>query len=316
MTSRSGQLPPDAPHGNGQPSPDGWWVRGAKARMPTKVKEGAKVPFRAYGVMTSPLRQLPTYLVIGAKRCGTTSLQRYLLAHPQVAPLFPRTAHVKGAHYFDRNAYRPLSWYRSFFPARLSGKTSVCGDVSPYYFIHPHAAERAAATVPGAKIIALLRDPVERAVSQYRDEVKCGHETLSLADALAAEATRLDADLTQRSADPRWYGFVHEHLCYRTWGRYAEHLSRWSGYFPRDQILLLRSVDLFERPHATYQAVTDFLGLAPYLPPTFARYNATWGGSGDVGVVGDLREYYRRHDEELRRAWPMPHGWSWSSGGK
>lgn len=292
---------------------DSRWVRAAKGRTPPNVKETAKASLRAYGMVTSPLRQLPTYLVIGAKRCGTTSLQNYLLAHPQVAPLFPRAAHLKGAHYFDRNAYRSVSWYRSFFPARLPGKSLVCGDASPYYFIHPHAAERAAATVPAVKIIALLRDPVERAISQYRDEVKCGHETLSLPDALAAEAVRLNPDLTERSADLRWGSFVHEHLCYRTWGLYAEHLARWSAYFARDQILLLRSIDLFERPQATYQTVTDFLGLAPYLPPTFARYNATTEGSADVTVAGELRQYYRPHDEELRCSWPMPHRWAWSS---
>lgn len=308
------------------PAPDSWsgdrgwiseahWLRSAKAHTSPSLKAGAKVAMRSYGVVTGPLRQLPTYLLIGAKRCGTTSLQRYLLAHPQVAPLFPRAAHVKGAHYFDRNAYRPLVWYRSFFPMRLPTRSVICGDASPYYLIHPYAAERAAAAVPGAKIIAILRDPVERALSHYRDEVTCGHEPLSLPEALAAENVRLDPDLATRAADPRWDGFVHEHLCYRTWGRYAEHLARWSSVFPREQILLLRSTDLFQRPEATYRAVTDFLKLAPFTPQVFGRYNATSAAGGDPAVVRDLRRYYQPHDEALRRLWPMPHGWVWGSKG-
>lgn len=294
---------------------DAGFLLGAKAHAPSSVKAATKAALRLYGVATSPLRQLPTYLVIGAKRCGTTSLQSYLLAHPQVTPLFPPMAHVKGAHYFDRNAYRPLAWYRSFFPARLRPQPSVCGDASPYYFIHPHAAERAAAVVPAAKVIALLRDPVERALSQYRDELRLGHETLSLSEALDAETSRAGSDLVRRAADPRWDSFVHEHLCYRTWGRYAEHLSRWSSCFPREQILLLRSIDLFERPQATYRTVTDFLGLAPFLPSTFVRYNGTSPQPPDGPVVAELRTYYRPFDAALRRVWPMPHGWAWSSTG-
>src|SRR4051794_3792004 len=148
--------------------PDGSGTRTAKRLAPENAKQLAKSALRQFGVATSSRRRMPDVLLIGAKRSGSTSLHNYLLQHPQVAPLFPRAAHVKGAHYFDRNATKPLSWYRSFGTIdRSDAKRKITVDGSPYYFIHPSAAYAAAATLPHAKVIVLLRDPSSRALSQY-----------------------------------------------------------------------------------------------------------------------------------------------------
>lgn len=271
-------------------------VRGAKRLLPSPAKRATGTVLRAYGTLTAPWRSLPDFLVIGAKRCGSTSLYSYVLQHPDVAPMFPAAEGKKGTHYFDRHSTRSMPWYRSHFPRSSSGR--LCGEASTYYFSHPYSAQRAAATVPGAKLVALLREPGERAFSQYRDEVKNGNETLSFADALAREPERLEPELERMRADPHYYSFRHEHLSYLTWGRYAEHLERWLEVFPRDQLLVLRSEDLFAEPERVFRRVTDFLGLTPFAPP-FRRYNEAPAGRLDPAARALLTTYYEPHNARL-----------------
>jgi hypothetical protein len=289
--------------------PDGSATRAAKRLAPERAKKTAKSMLRGIGVATSPLRGTPDVLLIGAKRTGSTSLHNYLLQHPTVAPLFPRAAHVKGAHYFDRNAWRPESWYRSFGPMRVPGRHRTSVDGSPYYLIHPTAAAASAAAVPHAKVIVLLREPAQRALSHYWDEVKLGHEPLSFEDALAAEPSRLAGEVDRIKADPHYWSLAHEHLSYRLWGQYAEHLAPWIDAYGRDRILVLRSEDLFADPASTFRRVTDFLELDAYAPP-FKRFNAA-PRAGDVDpVVRQLRDSYRDANAELGELVGMPDLWT------
>lgn len=286
--------------------PDPGVVRAAKRLLPRPAKEVVGGVLRGAGMVTSPLRTSPTYLLVGAKRCGSTSLHRYLLEHPQVAPLFPAAQHKKGTHWFDRHYDRSPAWYRSHFPLRAGGK--VGGESSTYYFSHPHSPSRAAEHVPDAKIIALLREPVGRAYSQYRDEVKNGNESLSFAEALAAEPGRTALEHERMRAEPGYHSFVHEHLAYREWGQYAEHLARWREFFPAEQMLVLRSEDMFARPPEVYRQVTDFLGLRP-AGARFEQHNATHGELPDDPAVDELREHYVPHNAALSDLLPGFPAW-------
>src|SRR5215213_1690270 len=119
------------------------------------VRALARGGLRAVGVASAPLRPLPDYLIVGAKRSGTTSLHRWLLAHPEVLPLFPSArwlplrSDIKGVHFFDRPDRHGRWWYRSHFPTRptralvarrAGGGPVAAGEASPYYLHHPHAA--------------------------------------------------------------------------------------------------------------------------------------------------------------------------------
>ena len=279
--------------------PDGSGTRTAKRLAPEHAKQAAKSALRQFGVLTSSRRRLPDVLLIGAKRSGSTSLHNYLLQHPQVAPLFPRAAHVKGAHYFDRNATRPLSWYRSFGPIDRPGQRRITVDGSPYYFIHPGAAAAAAATLPAAKVVVLLREPATRALSQYWDEVKLGRESLPFADALEAEADRLAGEEARILADPGYYSEAHEHLSYALWGRYADHLERWFGAFGRERVLVVRSEDMFVDPAAAFRQVTDFIGIDPVQPPAYSRFNSATRLDDLEPVLASLRGSYAEPNKRL-----------------
>src|SRR5207247_1968770 len=143
---------------------------------------------------------LPSFLVIGAQRAGTTTLFNQLLRHPDVCG--PGGAGVSWArkeiHFFDERYYLGANWYRTFFPlaatrrvSRLRGGDVQAGEATPYYMFHPLVPERVAATVPEMRLFVLLRNPVDRAYSHYQMMARSNRENLSFEDALAAEEERL-----------------------------------------------------------------------------------------------------------------------------
>jgi hypothetical protein len=213
-------------------------------------------------------RELPTYFIVGAKRAGTTSLDEYIKAHPLVL----RGLVEKGCRYYDVNYQRGPGWYRrQLLPVaevdrleRKLGHRPILGESSPYYAYHPDAAARIAADVPDARLIFLLREPVERAWSHYRYEVARGFENLDFAAAFAAEPARLaDADLATREHNRR-------HFSYAARSRYAEQLVRLRSHFAPEQILVIESEQLFAEPHRTMDDVFAHLSLEP-LPETDYR---------------------------------------------
>lgn len=281
-------------------------VARAKRLLPRPAKDVARHALRGFGMATSPWRQLPGFLLVGAKRCGSTSLFDYLLQHPDVANLFPAAEGRKGPHYFDHHPGRPPAWYRSHFAFRRPGR--VTGDASTYYLAHPRAASRAAALLPAAKVVVLLREPAERAFSQYRDEVRLGHETLPFEQALAAEDARTAPELARMATDPGYSGFAHEHLAYRGWGHYAEHLERWVTLFGADRVLALGTEDLADDPQGVVRRCTEFLGLRPFRPEV-RRLNAAPPGLADPEVMQALRDHYRPHNARLARLLPAAPSW-------
>jgi hypothetical protein len=226
-------------------------------------------------------RALPDFVIIGAQKAGTTALLRYLQAHPDVIT----EAGVNEVHFFDVQWDKGTPFYRSHFPYRrtlaghrtISAGATLTGEKTPSYLFHPLAPERAATVVPRARLIALLREPVSRAASHHAMNRRDGLETLDLTEAVKAEEDRTATSFERlsRGIEPprnpaRAFSYVRR-------GLYAEQLERWLRFFPREQLLVLRSEDLAGEPQTTYAAVLEFLGLGPH-DPVFARHNS--GGRG------------------------------------
>jgi len=225
--------------------------------------------------MSRRRRGLPDFLVIGAQRSGTTTLFYDLCRHPQVAG-----SPVKEVHFFDHHFARGVDWYRSFFPptaaqerTRRRGGDLLGGEATPNYLFHPAAPGRAAETVPHARLIAILRDPVGRAYSHYRKSVERRVERLSFEEALAAEEGRLAGEEERLLADQGHRSIHHRHHAYVARGLYAEQLERWFARFPRQRFLVLRAEDFFTSPRKVYATTLDFLGLEPYDPGGFGARN-------------------------------------------
>lgn len=241
--------------------------RGRGSNLPKPVRDAARVVVRRFGMATASFRPPPEFLLIGTKRGGTTSLAAYLHDHPDVAPLFPRTAVPKGVRFFDDHYKEGARWYRSHFASTFARRGSkIAGEATAHYLFDPRAPERAHALVPDARIVVLLRDPVERAFSHHRERTRQGVETLSFEEALAAEPGRLAGEVERMLADPAYVSFEREHHSYRGQGCYVDYLPRWVERFGRDGVLVLISEHFFEDPAREYARTLEFLGLAPHAP--------------------------------------------------
>ena len=209
--------------------------------------------------------RLPDFIIIGAQRCGTSSLYSYLIQHPQIAP-----AARKELHYFDLNYAAGDEWYQAQFP---SSSETLTGEGSPYYLFHPLAAERCASVVPDAKLIVMVRDPVKRAYSHYHHEVRKGRETLTFEEAIDREPERLTGEREKLIADPNYKSQPYQSYSYLSRGLYTDQLEIWRKHYPSNQILYVASDELFKNPATEYARVLAFLGVDPIQLPEYRQRN-------------------------------------------
>jgi hypothetical protein len=195
--------------------------------------------------------------------------------------LFPKRMKIKGTGYFSVNYGRGLPWYRSHFPLRSTrtrrsrrrGVPSIVGEATPYYLFHPLAPPRAESTIPDAKLIVILRNPVDRAYSHYRERVRHGAETLSFEDALDAEPERTGREEEWLSTDPSARSVSHEDLSYVAQGCYAACLERWFTYFDPGSLLVIVNEDFDRERDHELQRVWEFLGIPPSRVAGIERFN-------------------------------------------
>lgn len=220
-------------------------------------------------------RPLPQFLVVGAMRSGTTSLYTDLVRHPQVRPPL-----AKELHYFSLHHDRGTDWYRRCFPVLADGEQTF--EATPYYLFDPQVPARVAATLPDARFVVVLRDPVERAVSHYLHTRRTGDEPLGLGEALAAEPERLAA-----AAPGQRRHEVLRRYSYLSRSRYGEQLARWFEHVDPARVLVLRTEELAERPQDQLDRVHDHVGLPPWRAEAFTRHTRRRTGAG-ADVPDDL----------------------------
>jgi Sulfotransferase domain len=271
-------------------------------RIPEPVRKVVRNAIWGFGRGTARWRPLPEFLVIGAQKAGTTALYAYLRWHPAITgPSW------KEVSFFDRHWWRGERWYRGQFPLRSAGR--LVGEASPSYLFHPLAPERVRSLLPDVRLIALLRDPVERAYSQYQHEVALGREPLSFEDALEAEEERTRGEVERLVADPRAFSRDWWDHTYAARGLYAEQLERWLAVFPRNQLLVVATDELGEKPAETYAAVLSFLGVEPHAlddyPRVFDRDYAPMRRETRAALAERFAEPNRRLERLLKRefAW-------------
>lgn len=263
---------------------------------------------------SSRLRPLPDFLIIGGQRCGTTSVFNYLLDHPLVLPPL-----VKEPHFFTYQWPRGIGWYRAQFPTKLR-RRAVAGsgpgstfEATPYYLFHPCAPERAAQVLPGAKLVVLVRDPVQRAYSHYQHSVRMGFESLSFAEALELEPTRLAGEEERIRSDSRYPGTKHRVFSYASRGFYADQIERWLTHFPRESLHVIQSEALFADPGGHYQQLLGFLGLPESKPTDFRVHTKGTSSRAEPipeGVRRTLEERYAPANSALERLLGRELGWS------
>ena len=266
-----------------------------------------------YGRATARVRPLPDFLVIGAQKAGTTALYAYLRWHPAV--LGPSWKEVS---FFDRHYRRGERWYRGQFPnvlrvaaaGRRAGGHAIVGEASPSYLFHPLAPERVRSLLPEVRLIAVLRDPLERAFSHYNHEVALGREPLTFEQAIEREQQRTRGEIERMKADPGYFSHAWWNWTYLARGRYAEQLEWWLSLFPREQLLVLSSEELSARPAETYAAVLAFLGLPPHRLASYPRLNTREYGRMQPATRGALAASFAEPNRRLYELLGRDFGWA------
>ena len=260
--------------------------------------------------MTWRGRRLPDFIIIGAQKTGTSSLFRYLNQHPQL-----RASFRKEVHFFDGGLdpdvddfSKGQAWYRSHFPRKASvvdGQRVF--EASPLYIFNPLAPKRIAESIPQAKLILVLRNPVERAISHYFHEVRRGREPLPLMEALQSEDRRLAAAL--EGQDFKSYEFIH--YSYKSRGLYREQLARYLEHFAMEDILILSSEAMLADPRSTLRRVFEFVGVDPEFSVGNLRPSNIGRNKEAVEpeVYAYLQDYFRAPNEELYELIGQDLGW-------
>ena len=216
-----------------------------------------------------------------------------MLMHPLV--LRPLSREV---HYFDFKYHRGPGWYLAHFPPRRPGTWMTC-EASPGYMLHPLAPSRAAAFDPHMKLIAILRDPVERALSHHAMASRMGHEPLGFEEAVEAEPERLSGfEETLDTAPDNLHSSARRHSYLRR-GRYAEQLQAWLAHFPRENLLVLRTEDLRADGNRTLNRAFAFLGLPVHRLPV-GKFTGQRRHTIDPVLRKRLRSYFADDRDRLK----------------
>ena len=208
----------------------------------------------------------PSFLVLGAPKCGTSSLCHYLAQHPQVY-----LAPEKEPRFFDAEYERGLDYYWSRYFPGWSGQ-AVAGEGRTYLLLLPFVPARIRESLPGARLIAILRNPVDRAYSHWWHRYTARNETLDFEPAIERNLEQIAAGVDFAGDDgPRVWreGLVHEtamastYRLYLDCGLYARQLRRYFETFPREQLQVVYTDDLVSDAEAVVRELWGFIGVAP-----------------------------------------------------
>lgn len=257
-----------------------------------------------YRIASNRDRPLPSFLIIGAYKCGTTSLFDFLCRHPQVS-----RPDEKEINFFTRHFDKGPGWYRSHFPnippnRRLIPENPsglITFEATPAYLPDARAAANLATTLPNAKLIVLLRWPTERTISHYFFRASYGANEEAFQHAIRTEIAAISGHEDQllkrcngalRQDTDRATEFVLKSV-------YVYQLLNWFRVFPRDQVLVLRAEDLFHRPGGTCDRICAFVGIEPHALGTFPVARKGRKLAIDSDISAELDAYFAPHNEAL-----------------
>jgi hypothetical protein len=263
-----------------------------------------------YGQAAWRSRALPDFIIIGAQKSGTTSMFRFICQHPQIVP-----SAIKEVHFFDggadpsvNNFEKGMPWYSTYFPSRKSiNADQKTFEATPSYMFNPLAPKRIYDLIPQVKLIALLRNPTERAISHYFHEQRKRREPLSILEAMEAEETRLKSSIEEKD----YKSDVFIHFSYKSRGLYKDQLGRYINHFPLEQILILPSKDFFANPDAILARVFEFIEVdknfkVQDLAPRMVANNKV---EIEPKVYEYLNSFFLPHNQALYEMVGENYGW-------
>ena len=256
---------------------------------------------RAYRILTNQIRVLPDFIVIGSSKSGTTSLQYYLIQHPSIVA-------ERDVHFFEYMQTNSIEWYRAHFPTKvyknfkktMRKERLVVGEQTATYLFHPLVPKRIHATMPNVKLITVLRNPVDRAYSNYHAQVREGFEKRTFDDAIKSELKRIEIGKKEPEYKINNDDFNnHVIFSYLRHGIYVDFIKSWMEFFTKDQFLILPTYDLNNNHTKFLKQVFEFLNVPNRKVNGLERKNVGEYKKLDKSTRKFLVDYYRPHNERL-----------------
>lgn len=238
-------------------------------------------------------RSWPNFFIIGAQKCASTSLYHYLAEHPQIISAFR-----KEVKYFDLYSHKSLDWYKAFFPITKEGE--ITGEATPDYLLFPEIASQIYGLFPKAKLILIVRNPIERAYSQYWYNVRRNIETLSFEEAIKAEPERMANSDQTIITGPNFKSSYYREFSYLKRGRYMEQLHHWLKYFPKEQVKVVSTEDLQNNKAALLKELFEYLKVPDYSVGDSEIHNTSKRAEEKKeATVAELKAYFEPYNEAL-----------------
>lgn len=271
--------------------------------IPRAIRRGIKKIWSARRWPIAYFKAWPDFCIIGQMKSGTSSLYHYLCEHPDVLP-----AKKKEINYFNFDYDLGTLHYRSHFPFKRkllndsNGHRTrlLTGEATPEYLLHPHAAKRCFSLLPNLKIIALLRNPIDRAFSHYRHGRRYGWEPCeTFEEAIEAESTRIKGEHEKMLKDDMYYSFKYHHYTYLERGKYIEQLIPWYDSYPKNQILIINSDQFYANIQGEYNRTLQFLGLKKCELSSYPNMFVGPKGKMSTETRQQLQKYFAPYNEKL-----------------
>ena len=244
----------------------------------------------------------PNFIIIGAQKSGTTSLANYIDQHPQVIP-----AIKKETHFWYRDFSKGINWYLAHFPPIPKLQNFITGEATPNYLEYYHSAKRIYNVFPNVKLLVIFRNPVDRAVSQYYHWVRIKREERSFEKTIDSELEMLLKNPDKPQGDQNYWQQQFGNYIGR--GVYVEFIKKWMEIFPREQFIILKAEDLYEKPGTTMKQVFNFLGLAEHQLQNYRKLNAGYYQPIKQSVRQRLTTYFKPHNQRLEEYLGIKFNW-------
>lgn len=278
-------------------------------RASSKSERGIRYFKHYLRMLSANKREFPSFICIGAMKAGTSSLAAWLFQHPNIQrPIRTR----KEINYFDIHYQKGLKWYQACFPtAKSLHEGKITGDISPGYLFHPNAAKRISEILPDAKIIVLLRNPVNRAISHYFHEIRHKNEDLDILKAFETEESRIAPELDYLQNHPDYSSPNLRRFSYKQRGHYSDQIQRFFQYFPKKNFLIIKSEDLFQNPEGNIKEVYKFLNVDfNYIPLDVIPRNVNkYPDEVPNEVITYLKNYFSQHNSNLDKLLNRKFNW-------
>lgn len=241
----------------------------------------------------------PDFIIAGATKCGTSSIYHYLSRHPQVL-----LSHKKELDFYWQHYERGIDWYLAHFPTISDRPDFLTGEATPNYIRFPQVAQRIKDTFPQTKIIILLRNPVDRAISWHYHKFNTGLTKLNLATAIATEIDRL---ATVSEAEITNTGYYNPDNIMSS--LYLYKLKPWMEILGREQFLILKSEDFYLNTLENMERVFKFLDLPSRTLDHYPQVNAGSYQKADPQIRNTLVKYFAPYNRQLEKYLGIEFNW-------